>query len=89
MGNPPERFNTNSLKMDHQDLELKQNLKKWADQQPLPANGRARLITAAVAFREKRRKRTLPPSPPRPYELISWAMVYCADRTNSIARIVT
>jgi hypothetical protein len=89
MGKPPEKFNTNSLKMDYQDLELQQYLKNWADQQPLPLGGRAQLISAIDAFREKGRKKAPPPSPPRPDELVSWPLVYCAVRTNLIAIIIT
>ena len=40
--------------MDHQDLEIKRYIKNWADHQTLPVDGRAKLIKAAAAHKEKR-----------------------------------
>jgi hypothetical protein len=89
MENQPERFNTNLHKMDQQDLELRQYLKNWVDKQPLPVGGKVQLITAAATLKEEGRSKTSRPLPPKPNDLISWAMVYCVDRRISMARIVT
>ena len=75
--------------MDHQDLELKQYLKNWADHQPLPVEGRAQLISAAASYQEKGGKNTSRSTTPIPNDLISWAMIYCVVRKISMARIVT
>lgn len=75
--------------MDHQDLEIKRYIKNWADHQPLPVDGRSKLIKAAAAHQEKRGTKTSQMTPPIPNDLISWAMVYCIDRKISMARIVT
>lgn len=75
--------------MDHQDLEIKQYLKEWADHQPLPIGGKAKLITAAAAHKEKKGGKIPQLTTPIPNDLISWAMVYCVDRKISLARIVT
>ena len=85
-----ERFNTSLLnKMDHTDLELKQYLKNWADQQPLPVRGRAKLMMAAASLKKTRGKKTPHTTTQNSNDLISWAMVYCVDRRISAARIVT
>lgn len=75
--------------MDHQDLEINQYIKNWADHQPLPIRGKAELITAAATQKEKKGKNIPQITSPITNDLISWAMVYCVDRKISLARIVT
>ena len=75
--------------MDQLDLDLKQYLGDWAEQQPLPVGGKSQLLTAAVAYQEKGRKKTPDNLTTQPTYLLSWAMVYCVDRRISMARIVT
>jgi hypothetical protein len=75
--------------MDHLDLELKNYLQDWVDRQPLPANGRSRLLKSAAAGKEKGRKNSPLKSSSQPDDFISWALVYCVDRRISTARIVT
>lgn len=75
--------------MDHIDSEIRQYLKRWVDQQPLPSNGRARLIEAAIGLRSKKEKKSTQIIGGKSNELISWAMVYCVDKRLSMARLVT
>lgn len=77
------------MKMDRDDLEIRQYLKNWADRQPLPVGGRAQLISAAASLRDQGKRKSPLPPPPRSAELVSWAMVYCVGRQISLARIVT
>jgi hypothetical protein len=67
--------------MDHQDLEIKQYLKDWADQQPLPKMRRGELIQAA---KEKRAQRDNSYSPSLYLtefsdRMLSKALVNCID----------
>jgi len=90
MAKQAERFSTSLLnKMNHIDLELKGYLKRWADQQPLPAGGKAQLIKNAAAHLESGRRKTTRPASPITADMISWAMVYCVDQKLTTARIVT
>jgi len=75
--------------MDHIDIELKQSLKRWADQQPLPSGGRSQLISAAASLQDERGKKTPQHLTQRPVDLISWTMVYCIDRQFSTGRLVS
>jgi hypothetical protein len=75
--------------MDHLDIELKHLLQNWAEQQPVPASGKSRLLKSAAGLKEKGGRRSAGNSPVQPNDLISWAMVYCVDRRISLARIVT
>jgi hypothetical protein len=75
--------------MDHIEIELKQSLKSWADQQPLPSGGRSQLISAAASIRDERGKNTPQNLTQKPVDLISWAMVYCIDRQFATGRLVS
>jgi len=75
--------------MDQLDFELKRNLQNWAKQQPLPVDGKSRLLISAATNRKKRSSPTPRYATSQASELFSWAMVYCVDRRLSLARFVT
>ncbi len=74
--------------MDQLDFELKHILQDWAEQQPLPVNGKTQLLSTAAASREFGNIQTPEPNLSQASDLISWAMVYCVDRRLSMTRII-
>ena len=76
--------------MNTTDLQLKKSLKNWVAKQPLPVNGRARLLGEAAFVKTKR---VAKPTPfefvNKPADLLSWAMVYSMDRGVPTLRLVS
>jgi len=75
--------------MDSTDTELKHVLQRWADRQPLPSDGRARLVHHALVASSEAETRAAIPAITLPTDLASWATVYFMGRTSSGLRIVS
>ena len=75
--------------MDALDHQIKQNLKHWMAKQPLPSNGRARLLTKILSIRTKAEK----PAPFQfaefPSEFLSWTMAYNLERGVTALRLIS
>lgn len=76
--------------MDHTDIAIKRYLKDWADRQPLPGDGRTKLISAVAYLKSKKGKDLSVNFANMPSELLSWTMVYhCLDQRFTMARLVS
>ena len=74
--------------MNNIDNELRQRIKNWADQQPLPEGGKAKLMAAAASLNKKGRDESRLNVSHMPNDLYVWAMVYSNDRTMSMTRLL-
>lgn len=74
--------------MNRTDNELRHYLKNWADHQPLPEHGKAKLIAAAATLKTKTTVKSPVNFSGTSNDLISWAMVYSNDRRMSMARLI-
>jgi hypothetical protein len=74
--------------MNNIDNELRHRLKNWADQQPLPEGGKAKLMAAAASMKIKAKDESRINFSEQPSDLLVWAMVYSNERRMSMARLV-
>ena len=74
--------------MDTIDTNIRQQLKKWAQGQTPPPDGKTRLLKAATAPRISFRKPNALKIPAFPTEMVSWAMVYSMDRGVATLRLI-
>ena len=74
--------------MNSTDNELRRRLKDWADQQPLPEGGKAKLMAAAASLKGKTKAESRINISEQPNDLLVWAMLYNNERRMSMARLV-
>jgi len=74
--------------MDRFDLELRQALKSWVANHPLPTSGRARLLSTAASLNNPADRTSPFQFVEIPNMLLTWAMVYSMEgRIGSLRSI--
>jgi hypothetical protein len=75
--------------MDKKDDEIKQCLKSWINKHPPPANGRARLLGAAISSKASVLRPATLHFSQLPNPIFSWTMVYSLENGVSALRMVS
>lgn len=75
--------------MDPFDANIRNSMRSWSARQPLPANGRARLMAAAVQHSPRPEQNSRFYKPALTDDLFSWVLLYSMERGVCALRTVS